>query len=185
MTVAAVVLAAGGGTRFGGATHKLLSEFRGRPLVEWAVERALEAGLDDVLVVSGAVDLRDVVPAAARVVANPRWAEGQATSLTAGIAAADAGGHDAVVIGLGDQPLLTTEAWRLVAATDAPVAVATYRGERRHPVRLSRSVWPLMPTEGDTGARVLFVQRPELVVEVACPGEPADVDTVEDLDRWS
>jgi len=104
-----------------------------------------------------------------------------------GLEAAERAGHDLAVIGLGDQPLVSPAAWRLVAEADAelPIVVATYGGERRNPVRLSRSVWAELPTEGDAGARVLMAGRPELVSEVACPGEPADVDTQEDLARWS
>lgn len=180
MTTAAVVLAAGGGTRFGGDGHKLLAPFRGRPLVAWALEAA--GVLDELLVVTGAVEVP--LPPGAREVRNERWAEGQATSLAAAVEAA--AGHDAIVVGLGDQPLIPAEAWRLVsAATATPIAVATYGGARRNPVRLAAEVWPLLPTEGDEGARSLLRGRPDLVTEVACPGDPADVDTQEDLATWS
>ena len=181
----AVVLAAGGGTRFGGATHKLLAEFRGKPLVRWAVDAAVEAALDGVLVVTGAVALDGVLPDGVEVVHNPRWAEGQATSLAAAVGAAAERGHDAVVVGLGDQPLVPAEAWRLVAASDSPIAVATYGGHRRNPVRLAAEVWPLLPEHGDEGARSLVALRGDLVVEVACPGDPIDVDTHEELKQWS
>ena len=94
--------------------------------------------------------------------------------------------HDAIVVGLGDQPLVPAEAWRRVAATTShPIAIASFGGQRRPPTRLHFSVWPLLPVSGDEGARPVMASRPELVVEVACPGEPADVDTVEDLSRWS
>lgn len=180
MTTAAVLLAAGGGTRFWGERHKLLVPFRGRPLVAWAVEAA--SVLDELIVVTGAVELD--LPAGVHEVRNERWAEGQATSLAAGLAAA--AGHDAVVVGLGDQPLIPAEAWRLVgAATSTPIAVATYGGVRRNPVRLAAEVWPLVPGEGDEGARSLLRRRTDLVTEVACPGDPADMDTQEDLETWS
>ncbi|MBW8827087.1 MAG: nucleotidyltransferase family protein [Acidobacteria bacterium] len=187
MTTAAIVLAAGAASRFGGhAGDKLLAIFRGRPLVVWAVDAALAAGLDEVIVVTGAADLAGVVDERARLVANPDWAAGQATSLAVGVDAAAAAGHDAVVVGLGDQPLVPAEAWRLVGADgSAPIVVATYGGERRNPVRFSREVWDLLPREGDEGARSVLRSRPQLVAEVACPGDPADVDTREDLARWS
>jgi CTP:molybdopterin cytidylyltransferase MocA len=184
VTTAAIVLAAGEGSRFAGDTHKLLATFRGRPLWSWAVAAAVGAGLDATFVVTGAVDLSVGSPAV--VVRNAEWAAGQATSLTAGIAAAAAAGHDVVVIGLADQPLIGPEAWQAVASTTAtPIAVASFGGDRRPPVRLVAEVWPLLPTSGDDGARVVMRERPDLVTAVPCTGEAVDIDTLEDLERWS
>lgn len=191
MTTAAIVLAAGGGSRFtasGGSGHKLLATYLGRSVVEWAIENAAAAQLDATYVVRGATDL-PIPPLAAdavQFVRNDRWAEGIATSMQAGITRARRDGHVAVVVGLGDQPLVQTEAWRRVArATKTPVAVATYEGQRGNPVRLSSMVWPLLPSTGDAGARVVMRRRPDLVTEVACPGRSADIDTVDDLAEWS
>lgn len=203
---AAVVLAAGGGSRFvapaaptsdlrfgphataeGGDRPgaKLLAHWRGRPIVTWAVEHAQAAGLDATWVVSGAADLTGALPAGAVVLHNPDWAEGQATSLQVAIEAARSAGLEAVVVGLGDQPDVTPEAWRAVAAAGSPIAAATYSGQRRNPVRLGHEIWDLLPRSGDAGARVVMRDRPELVVEVPCLGNPGDIDTVEDLQQWN
>ena len=184
--VLAVVLAAGGGSRFTGAGHKLLAARGGRTVVEHAVAAA-HAALGEVLVVTGAVRLPDAVAAASgiRLIHNPDWADGQATSLATAITLAAADDTiDAVVVGLGDQPDITSDAWRRVASAAAPIAIATYDGRRRNPVRLHRSVWPLLPTTGDEGARALTRLRPDLVEEVPCSGSPDDIDTLEDVLRW-
>lgn len=166
----------------------MLAPFRGRSVVSWALEHALAAGLDQTWVVTGAVDLvaAGVVPAGVKVLENPRWAEGQATSLQVAVAAACTGGTPDIgclVVGLGDQPLVAPEAWWVVASSSGrPIAVGSYLGHRRNPVRIDRECWALLPEEGDAGARVLMRQRPELVMEVACPSDPADIDTVEDLE---
>lgn len=184
MTTAAIVLAAGEGSRFAGGTHKLLADFRGRPLWTWAVDNAIGAALDATYVVLGAVDLP--VGDAVTVVRNQAWADGQAVSLAAGVAAAAAAGHDAIVVGLADQPLIGPDAWQAVAASTAtPIAVASFAGDRRPPVRLAAEVWPLLPASGDEGARVVMRERPDLVTAVPCTGEPVDIDTLEDLERWS
>lgn len=183
--VAAVLLAAGGGSRFAGDSHKLRAPFRGQPLLCHAIAPIVEAGLD-LFVVTGAVDVADLVPASATIVPNTDWEQGQATSVRAGIAAAAAAGHDAVVVGLGDQPFLTAEAWRSVASSDAPMAVATYDGRPGHPVRLAATVWGLLPEVGDEVGRVVRRSRPDLVREIPCPrGDASDIDTLEDLHRWS
>ena len=181
MTTAAVVLAAGGGSRFS-AGPKLLAPFRGRPLAAWALDAAIAAGLDDTIVVVGDTPLPDVLSRGVMVVTNAGWAEGIATSLCAAVHAAEARGHDAVVVGLADQPLVVASSWQAVAASTSPVAVATYGGQRRNPVRLARAVWPLLPVSGDEGARVLLRDRPDLVAEVPCDGNAADVDTTADLE---
>jgi molybdenum cofactor cytidylyltransferase len=182
-TVVAVVLAAGAGSRFRGPTHKLDAPVGGRAVVERAVETALAAGIGPVVVVTSGQLTTALHPTVVHVV-NERWADGQITSLRRGIDAARELGAPAVVVGLGDQPFVTPDAWRAVAATDAPIAVATYDGRRGHPVRLRHDVWGLLPSEGDEGARTLMRLRPDLVAAVPCDGSPIDIDTVEDLRRW-
>ncbi len=187
LRLAAAVLAAGGSTRFGEGA-KQLALFRGRPLVSWAVEAALDAGVFElVFVIGGAVDVSHALPPGALLLENPAWAEGQATSLAIAVHAARVGAFDALVVGLGDQPFVGPEAWRAVATADVsePIVVATYEGDRGNPVRLGRAVWDDLPVTGDHGARTLMAGRPDLVAEVACPGNAADIDTQEELDRWS
>lgn len=192
MSVAAVILAAGSGSRFNSATSgrspgaKLLANAKGRPLVGWAIAPAEEAELDELVVVSGAADLSAVVPESATLLNNDDWADGQATSLRVALDWCGRQGHTSVVVGLGDVPGLTAEVWRAVAgAAGGPIVIATYKGRRGHPVRLDAEIWALLPVSGDEGARSLAARRPELVTELACEGHPEDVDTEEDLRRWS
>ena len=184
---AAVVLAAGAGSRFAGPGHKLTSALPGGgTLAARAVRTAIDAAIGPVAVVVGPVPAAELeLPGQVTAVVNQRWPAGQATSLLAAVLWARSRGHRAIVVGLGDQPGLTAAAWRAVADTKVtPMAVATYDGHRAHPVRLAAEVWPDLPAEGDEGARSYLRSRPELVTEVACEGDPADIDTVDDLAAW-
>ncbi len=189
MTIAGVLLAAGGGSRFTDGVHKLRADFRGRPLIAWSLTAADEAGFNQLYVVTGAADLADIVADVAgeraTIVDNPRWAEGQATSLALAVRRATADGHRAIVVGLADQPLVPASAWRSVGAAAGEIVVACFDGERRPPVKLDRSVWADLPEVGDEGARSLIRLRPDLVSELPCSGNPVDIDTLEDLQRWS
>ena len=192
----AVLLAAGAGSRFSDIRHKLLSRLddQGPCVGARALGSALNANIGPVVVVTGALDvaalrvdrtfelLLDDPGAVIRH--NPSWADGQSTSVHAGVEAAKEFGADAVVVGLADQPFITPEAWRTVANGLGSITVATYDGRRGNPVKLHASVWGLLPASGDEGARVLMRSRPDLVVEVPCSGSPADIDTVEDLHQW-
>ena len=190
MTSVAVLLSAGGGTRFHGATHKLLADLHGRPVWRQALDHVLEAGFDQVIVVTGAVELpvpEGMRPDAVSWVHNPDWAAGQASSLHVAVRAADALGAASVTVGLADQPFVTTASWTAVRTADpgCRIVVAEYDGRPGpHPVRLGREVWPHLTTSGDEGARSLLRLHPEWVCHVPCVGSIADIDTLEDLERW-
>jgi CTP:molybdopterin cytidylyltransferase MocA len=190
VTTVAAVLAAGAGSRFEGPVHKLAAELDGVPIVDLAVGSAVAARIGAVLVVTGAHEptlptLTDAL-ADGRVVRvpNPDWSDGQATSLQVAVREARRRGAQAVVIGLADQPFVGPDAWRAVAGSTSPIAVADYGDGPRTPVRLHESVWQLLPTAGDHGARHLITMRPDLVERVPCAGSPADIDTLEELRSW-
>jgi molybdenum cofactor cytidylyltransferase len=83
LTIAAILLAAGESTRMG--RLKQLLPWDGTPLIAWQVGQLQEAGADDVVVVLGheAEQIRSAVPEPARVVINPDYKQGRATSLRA------------------------------------------------------------------------------------------------------
>jgi len=178
-----VVLAAGAGRRFLGTTHKLDVVVRGRTLLRHAVDAAVASAVGPVLVIT-ADHVTTRLPDGVIRIVNHDWKAGQASSLRVGLAEALERDARGAVVALGDQPLVTADAWRSVAAADSPIAVATYGGQRGHPVMLRRDVWDLLPSAGDEGARALMRLRSDLVVEVPCEGSPTDVDTLEDLHRW-
>ncbi len=161
-------------------------------MIEGALVNLADAPVDETVVVVGAdaKRLREVCePYGVRVVENPGWAEGMSTSVRAGLKALGPEAQAAVVL-LADQPLVGTGAVeRLVEAFErgAKVAVATYGGRPRNPVLFSREVWPLLEAElsGDEGARPFLRRHPKLLTQVPCDGvgDPADVDTAEDLRR--
>jgi molybdenum cofactor cytidylyltransferase len=191
VNLVAVVLAAGGGSRFAGPTHKLLAPLdqHGEVVVHRAIRHAIDSEIGPVIVVSGAADLQlGALAPSVTVVPNPQWEQGQATSIASAIAATAGRDVDAIVFGLGDQPFVPPHAWRAVARASAEhqIVVASYDGHRGpHPVRLHRSLWATLPRTGDDGARTLIRQHAARVHEVSCPGTAADIDTLEDLHRWT
>ena len=182
-----VLLAAGAGSRFTGSHHKLLAPLKGSPVVSYALSAMMTAGYEECIAITGSVPLTGLLDGVTEV-HNPDWSTGQRSSVLAAIAYAQEHGFESIVVGLGDQPFIPTDAWQAVATADSPIAIATYDGVRGNPVKLSSTVWELFrSTEGDpdTGARDLIRLHPELVLEVACKGNSADIDTTEDLSTWT
>jgi CTP:molybdopterin cytidylyltransferase MocA len=184
LTVGGLVLAAGGSRRFGGP--KQLAALDGRPLLEHVLISMSEAPLDRVVVVLGAhaEEVQKQVPLhRAEPVVCADWEEGIGASLRAGAAALN--GCDAIVVALGDQPRLSSEAVARVVSqrgADEQAVRATYNGVPGHPVLLERGVLARVPSlRGDAGARELLHGVP--LREVACDGlgSPDDVDTPEAL----
>jgi molybdenum cofactor cytidylyltransferase/nicotine blue oxidoreductase len=118
------------------------------------------------------------------VVDNPDWEEGIASSLRAALVTLTPVQEvDAVCVGLADQPLVGSEAYRRVAATEGEMVVPMYDGQPGNPVKLARSLWSeALELHGDVGARALARDR---AVRIDCTGtgSAADVDTLEDLER--
>ena len=181
-TVAGLVLAAGGGRRYG--MPKALVEYGGSLLVERAV-RTARAVCDPVLVVLGAraVDVWQTADlTGATVLANRDWETGMASSLRTGLEGLRGwpGRVDAALVTLVDMPGMTPEALRTVAAHAHPgaLAVATYDGVRGHPVLLGREHWAGVAgsATGDEGARRYLAAH--AVTEVDCTGlaDPVDLD---------
>ena len=182
--VGVVLLAAGGGSRFGGAHHKLLTSVAGKTVFEWALQSALAANIGPVAVVWGSVELpRHEASEAVTYLHNEEWATGMASSVQRALQWANERGLQSVVIGLGDQPCIPPSAWTAVANSTSPLAVATYAGVRANPVKLHAEFFALVPKNGDEGARSLLRSHPELVAEVPCTGSGIDVDHVEDIER--
>ncbi|HEY2317687.1 MAG TPA: nucleotidyltransferase family protein [Solirubrobacteraceae bacterium] len=185
MAAAGLVLAAGGGTRFG-ASPKQLADFHGRPLLDWAVRaQCAVPELERVMVVLGshAGEIQTAVEfGRAETVVCEDWESGQAWSLRCGVAALTAGSAvSSVVVTLGDAPLVTPEVIRLFAGAP-PRSRALYGGRPGHPVVLGPDeISALRKLHGDEGARALLRGGPQLEVGHLCSGR--DVDTPEDLEE--
>lgn len=183
--VAAIVLAAGRGSRFADG-FKLLALHEARPLVRIVASAALASRAAPVIVVTG--HRQEEVAAAlaglpVETAFNPDYAEGLSTSLRRGFSALPESARAAVVM-LGDMPLVGAAAVdRLIGAWEAggrPAAVVPLvEGRRANPVLLSRALEAdVERLTGDRGAGPLLARRGD-VLEVAMddPALLADVDT--------
>lgn len=174
-SVAGVVLAAGEGKRFGGP--KAPFEYHGERLVDRAVRVLREAGCDPVFVILGAWEgsVGD-----ATVIVNHGWQEGMGSSLRIALKWVNATTEaQYALITLVDLPGLTSEATRRVIDAPAGIAVATFDGERGHPVRIPRAHFRhLIDTvAGDQGARDFLDGREDVQwVEVADVADGSDLD---------
>lgn len=183
--IAAIILAAGQSSRMG--QHKLLLPLRGKALLLHVVDAALAAKVDEIVVVIGyhAEAVRALlVDRQVFLVENPSYAQGQSTSVCAGIAAL-APATDAALILLGDQPLVSPallnsliDTWK---RTGKPIVAPFYSGQRGNPVLFARSLFAeLLTVTGDQGGRAVLQRHAGEIASVPV----ADADAAQDLDTW-
>ena len=186
--IAGIVLAAGGSTRMG--RPKMPLPWRGGTVLSASVAPLLESRLDRVVVVLGAEAERVRREAALpedprlRVVVNPAWSEGMASSLRRGLEeCADA---DAALVALGDQPEMTADRVACVLNAFGPgvrLVVPVAGSIPTHPILFSRDLFSeLRSLTGDVGAREVVRRHEGEAVRIEV--EPlSDVDTPDDYRR--
>jgi molybdenum cofactor cytidylyltransferase len=173
-----------------GADNKLLLEAGGATLVRASVQSALASNVQSTIVVLGH-QAQDVAAALEGLeyqgVINEDYAEGMASSLRVGVAAAER--YDAVMVLLADMPRIeprTIDALlREFARREEPaIVVATHKGRRGHPVIWPVKLFPdLMTLRGDVGGKGLLEKYARHLVEVDVSTDSifTDIDTVDDL----
>ena len=186
--ISGIVLAAGTGSRFGGT--KQLTVVAGKPMAQHAVDALADAGVDELLVITGhdadAVERGVALPPAGRFIRNAEHRKGQSTSLAAAFHDVDPDSQAAVIL-MADQPGVGSDVVRALVTrflkTRKQIVRAAYR-DGPGPALLSREIYAEAGhLHGDVGARVLMASHPDWVEEVAIDADvPRDVDTPEDLD---
>ncbi len=188
--ISGLILGAGASQRFG--EPKQLLPFADTTLLGWVVRQVQRSGsLDEVVVVLGRASdqIRQRIDfGTAKVVENPVFTEGCASSYRAGIAALDSH-SDAIMIILGDQPGITPEIINRLAdewrASEAPIALCSYQGRKGHPMIFARSLFDQLESlHGDKAAWKLIDRQAASVLEVHLAlSFPEDINTREDFER--
>ena len=187
--LAALVLAAGGSSRYGGC--KQLVEVNGASLVRRAVAKlAPLLPLERIGVVVGAdwkAVSRELAEWPVNIVHNPHWRQGLASSLKAGINSLQPE-CAAALITLCDQPLVSSQSLRqllnLWAERPTRISAARFAGAVGAPAVFPRDFYPeLLELEGDAGAKSVLARHPERLVALPIPEAEFDLDTPADLEK--
>lgn len=187
-SVAGIVLAAGASTRLG--RNKLFIELEGESLLQRAVRRVSEAGLDPVVVVLGheAERARQELSGLTCVpVLNTEYLRGVNSSIRAGIAAVSQSA--AAVVVLADMPFVTSEMIATLAdryqTSTAPLVISDYGGVNAPPMLYDRSLFDeLLSMEGEGCGKQVVKRHREEAIAVSWPSERLlDLDVPDDYDR--
>ena len=183
--ISGVVLAAGTSSRFG--STKQIFVLGTKPLVIHAIDALRDADVGELIVVVGhdreAVEA--VLPPDVRIVWNPAYRDGQATSLAAALHEVAEDSEGAIVL-QADQPGITPDDLRALIAgfhdTRGQITRLRYL-DGPGPALLSREIYAEAGhLQGDAGARLLIASHPEWVHEVSIEHPaPRDIDTPDDL----
>lgn len=184
--ISGLILAAGASRRMGAPKQSL--KIAGKPMLEHVVDAFSGSSLDEVvLVVRPGLPWNPPAKGLLRIVVNQHPEEGVSSSVRLGVRSID-DDSEAVVIGLGDKPLLRSSTIRaLVSAfreSGSKIIIPTFDGIRGNPILFHRSLFPGMSRlKGDAGAKSVITRHAELVLEIPVSDEGivADVNTLADV----
>ncbi len=186
MRLAALLLAAGEGRRYGGC--KQLAQIAGKPLVRHALENLVSIFASDLYVVLGsrARQIRPHVSDLAEVIEHDGWSAGLGSSIACGVSAIErSGAYEGVLIALADHPALTSKDYaRLLAGFDGKHVVASAHGERKGVPAVFPAAWfkQLRQLDGDRGAQALL-QSASDIRTLTLAAAAIDVDRVADIEQ--
>lgn len=183
-SIACIVLAAGKSSRFGSDKRQAQNSL-GQTLLGLTLESIPSSFRQRILVLHpGDEAMASAYAADWQIVYAEQAEHGMGNSLAAAIPhVADCA---AVLIALADMPLVSLATFTLLAEAARPdrIMVPFFEQQRGNPVVIGRNFLPkLAELKGDSGARQLMQQHPELVVrlEVNDPGVLRDIDTAAEL----
>ncbi len=184
-----IVLAAGRGSRFRGAGHKLEQGLGDQSVLGQTIAHAIESGLPVVVVTTAPLATEAARWVARRdVIVLPEVGSGGPAGLGMGYSIAAGVTARPHVPGWlvlpGDMPMVSPGTLCKVAALlgQHPVVFAQYHGRRGHPVGFAAELFSdLVQLSGDEGARRVVARYPSFGLEVDDPGVLVDVDTEADL----
>jgi molybdenum cofactor cytidylyltransferase len=188
MSVAAVVLAAGGSTRFG--KPKQFALFQGEAFINRIVAAAMEAGCAPVVVVTGDDSARitsELTRFTVTIAMNLGWSSGVGSSIRVGVQRAMdlAADLDASLLLSCDQPFVTAavlaQLIQLRLTSRKPIIASAYAETIGIPALFDRSCFPdLLRLKGDSGAKGIILTRPHDVASFDFPAGHIDIDTAAD-----
>ena len=191
MSVAAVVLAAGGSIRFG--KPKQLAIFQGEPLVRRIVTAAKDAGCAQVVVVVGASAAQITAVLAGlsvSIIEHPNWSNGLGSSIAIGVkhAASIIPDLDAAILLACDQPFVNAVMLRQLIQmhleNKKPIVASAYAETLGVPALFDRSCFgDLLQLTGDSGAKEIILARRNDVAPFDFPAGTVDIDTAADYEK--
>jgi molybdenum cofactor cytidylyltransferase len=191
MSVAAVVLAAGGSTRFG--KPKQFALFQGETFINRIVAAAMEAGCAPVVVVTGddsAQITSELTRFTVTIAMNAEWQSGLGSSIVVGIRHAMnlAPDLEAAVLLTCDQPFVNaavlTQLIELRLTSGKPIIASAYAETLGIPALFDRSCFPdLLRLKGDSGAKGIILARPRDVASFDFHAGEIDIDTAADYEK--
>jgi molybdenum cofactor cytidylyltransferase len=186
---AGIVLAAGGSSRFGKPKQLLL--WNELPIIRHVIDKAMQAGLDVIVVVVGSFGeeiVNCISDLAVRIANNTEWMTGVSSSIRTGMEALPAD-FGAVIFFQADQPQVSRELIHLLVEkhheTLCPITAPQINGQPGNPVLFDKSIFPeLMTLVGDTGGKALFSRFPVHWVDWPDPSQTLDIDTPQDYKKF-